>query len=165
MSLGAFAVACVAIALLALAAPKRPRLAQLVFLTTAAFLLCNKVWSPQYVVWLVPLVVLARPRLPAYLVWQAAEVCYFYAIWAYLITVTVSPQAPGAISGALYFAAVLARFGSVLLLCALVIRECLRPDFDVVRTADTDDPAGGVLAGAPDRIRLQGGLRRLAAPA
>jgi uncharacterized membrane protein len=165
MSLGAFAVACLAIALLALAAPKRPRLAQLVFLTTAAFLLFNKVWSPQYVVWLVPLVVLARPRLPAYLIWQAAEVCYFYAIWAYLITVTVSPQAPGAISGALYFAAVLARFGSVLLLCALVISECLRPDLDVVRTADIDDPAGGVLAGAPDRLSLQAGLRRLAAPA
>jgi uncharacterized membrane protein len=165
MSLGAFAAACLAIGLLALAAPRRPRLAQLVFLTTAAFLLFNKVWSPQYVVWLVPLVVLARPRWPAYLVWQAAEVCYFYAIWAYLITVVAGIQEPGAISGALYFAAVLARFGSVLLLCVLVVRECLRPDLDVVRSAGIDDPAGGVLAGAPDRLALQAGLRRLAAPA
>ena len=165
MSVAAFAVACLAIGVLALSAPRRPRLAQLVFLTTAAFLLCNKVWSPQYVVWLVPLVVLARPRLPAYLVWQAAEVGYFYAIWAYLITVVAGLREPGAISGALYFAAVLARFGSVLLLCALVIRECLRPDLDVVRSAGIDDPAGGVLGGAPDRLRLQGGLRRLAAPA
>ena len=64
LSVGAFAVACLAIGVLALGARRRPRLAQLVFLTTAAFLLCNKVWSPQYVVWLVPLVVLARPRLP-----------------------------------------------------------------------------------------------------
>jgi len=165
MSVGVFAVACLAIALLALTAPRRPRLAQLVFLTTAAFLLCNKVWSPQYVVWLVPLVVLARPRLPAYLVWQAAEVGYFYAIWAYLITVVAGLREPGGISGALYFTAVLARFGSVLLLCVLVIRECLRPDLDVVRSEGIDDPAGGVLADAPDRLRLQAGLRRLAAPA
>jgi uncharacterized membrane protein len=165
MSLGAFAVACLAIGVLALTAPRRPRLAQLVFLTTAAFLLCNKVWSPQYVVWLVPLVVLARPRLPAYLVWQAAEVGYFYAIWAYLITVVAGIKEPGAISAGLYFAAVTARFGTVLLLCVLVVRECLRPDLDVVRSAAVDDPAGGVLAGAPDRLALRVGLRRLAAPA
>ncbi len=165
LSLAVFAVACLAIGLLALAAPRRPRLAQLIFLTTAAFLLSNKVWSPQYVVWLVPLVVLARPRLPAYLLWQAAEVGYFYAIWAYLITVVDGVNAPGAISSQLYFAAVLARFGTVLLLCALVVRECLRPGRDVVRSAGVDDPAGGVLAGAPDRLSLRAGLRRLAAPA
>jgi uncharacterized membrane protein len=165
LSVGAFAVACLAIGVLALGARRRPRLAQLVFLTTAAFLLCNKVWSPQYVVWLVPLVVLARPRLPGYLLWQAAEVGYFYAIWAYLITVVAGLKAPGAISSALYFTAVLARFGTVLLLCVLVVRECLRPDLDVVRSAGVDDPAGGVLAGAPDRLALQAGLRRLPAPA
>src|SRR5215469_6281496 len=165
MSLGAFAVACLGIGALALAAPRRPRLAELVFLTPAVFLVCTKVWSPQYVAWLVPLAVLARPRLPAYLVWQAAEVGYFYAIWAYLITVVAGLREPGAISGALYFTAVLARFGSVLLLCVLVTRECLRPDLDVVRSEGIDDPAGGVLADAPDRLRLQAGLRRLAAPA
>ncbi len=162
MSAGAFAVACAAIALLALAAPRRPRLAQLIFLTTAAFLLSNKVWSPQYVVWLVPLVVLARPKLVGYLIWQVAEVGYFYAIWAYLITIVAGPGAPGGISASLYFAAVLARFGAVALLCGLVVREALRPERDVVRSAGADDPVGGVLAGAPDRFALRGGLRRLA---
>ncbi len=167
MSAGAFAVACAAIGLLALAAPRRPRLAQLVFLTTAAFLLTNKVWSPQYVVWLVPLVVLARPRIFGYLIWQVAEVGYFYAIWAYLITVIENGvPTDGGISATLYFAAVLARFGTVLLLCGLVVREALRPEHDVVRSAGADDPAGGVLAGAPDRFALRGGLRRrLPAPA
>ncbi len=165
LSAAAFGVACVAIGLLALAAPRRPRLAQLIFLTTAAFLLSSKVWSPQYVVWLVPVVVLARPRLLGYLMWQAAEVGYFYAIWAYLITEVAGLSTPGAISSGLYFAAVLARFGTVLLLCALVVRECLDPGRDVVRADGADDPAGGVLSGAPDRFALQAGLRRRTAPA
>jgi uncharacterized membrane protein len=164
MSLGAFAAACAAIAVLALTAPRRPRLAQLIFLTTAAFLLTNKVWSPQYVVWLVPLVVLARPKIVGYLAWQVAEVGYFYAIWAYLITVIEGVSASGAISSGLYFTAVLARFGTVLLLCGLVVRECLRPERDVVSSAGEDDPAGGVLAGAPDRVALRVGLRQPAAP-
>ncbi len=164
LSVAVFGLACLAIGLLALAAPRRPRLAQLIFLTTAAFLLSNKVWSPQYVVWLVPLAVLARPRLGGYLIWQIAEVGYFYAIWGYLITVVAGPSTAGAVSGGLYFAAVLARFGTVLLLCALVVRECLHPDRDIVRTAGVDDPAGGVLSGAPDRLALKAGLRRLTAP-
>jgi uncharacterized membrane protein len=160
LSGGLFALSCAAIALLALAAPRRPRVAQLAFLVTAAFLLTNKVWSPQYVVWLVPLVVLARPRLIGYAIWQIAEIGYFYAIWAYLITVSVGIQTPGAIGSGLYFTAVLARFGAVLLLCVLVVRDCLRPDRDVVRSGGVDDPAGGVLDGAPDRLRLGIGLRR-----
>jgi uncharacterized membrane protein len=165
MSGGAFAVACGAIGLLALAAPRRPRLAQLIFLTTAAFLLTNKVWSPQYVVWLVPLVVLARPKIVGYLIWQVAEIGYFYAIWAYLITVVEGDHFPDALSSGLYFTAVLARFGTVLLLSGLVAWEALRPGRDVVRSAGADDPGGGVLAGAPDAVVLRGGLRRLTARA
>ena len=149
-----FLAACIAIAALALAAPRRPRLPQLLFLATAAFLLTNKVWSPQYVVWLVPLVVLARPRLGGYVLWQIAEVGYFYAIWGYLITVVAGPQTSGAVSPGLYFAALLARFGTVLLLCALVVRDILRPERDAVRADGEDDPAGGVLDGAGDRVVL-----------
>jgi uncharacterized membrane protein len=166
LSLGLFGVACVAIALLALRASRRPRLGQLCFLVLAAFLLTNKVWSPQYVIWLAPLVVLARPRIGAYLLWQAAEVGYFFAIWAYLITVSTAgalPAAAGGIGAGLYFAALLARFGSIVLLCVLVVREILRPAADVVRDEGEDDPAAGVLAGAPDRFVLPGRRGRPAA--
>jgi len=160
ISAGLFALACVAIAVLALAVPRRPRLPQLIFLATAAFLLTNKVWSPQYVVWLVPLAVLARPRIGGYLLWQAAEVGYFYAIWGYLVFIVAGPHTSGAIGTGLYFAALLARFGTVLLLCALVIRDILRPEQDVVRAGGlTDDPAGGVLAGSPDQAVLRLRLR------
>jgi len=164
MSLLAFAVGCVLAAVLALAAPRRPRVPQLFFLILAVFLMSNKVWSPQYVIWLVPLAVLARPRLWSYALWQLAEVGYFFAIWAYLITVSVSGQSFAAIGGigtGLYFASVLARFGAVLLLCGLVVKDILRPDTDVVRAAGEDDPAGGVLDGAPDRWALRVGLRRV----
>jgi uncharacterized membrane protein len=155
LSAALFLVACLGVAALALAAPRRPRLPQLIFLLTAAFLLTNKVWSPQYVVWLVPLVVLARPRLGGYLVWQAAELGYFYAIWGYLIFVIAGLHTSGAVGPGLYFTALLARFAAVVLLCVLVVRDILRPEHDVVRAdGATDDPAGGVLDGAQDRLVL-----------
>jgi uncharacterized membrane protein len=161
-----FAVGCLLIALLVLAAPRRPRVAQVFLLVLAAFLLVNKVWSPQYVIWLAPLVVLARPRWGAYLLWQVAEVGYFFAIWAYLITVSTGgpvPTAEGGISAGVYFAALLARFLTVALVCGLVVRDILQPSADVVRAAGDDDPAGGVLDGAPDRFVLR--LRPAAAAA
>jgi uncharacterized membrane protein len=157
LALAGFCVACAGIAVLALAAPRRPRVPQLFFLILAAFLLTNKVWSPQYVIWLAPLVVLARPRLWSYALWQVAETGYFFAIWAYLLWYS---GGPGGITPPLYFASLLARFAAVLLLCGLVVKDILRPDTDAVRAGGEDDPAGGVLAGAPDRFVLR--LRRAA---
>jgi uncharacterized membrane protein len=166
MSALVFAVGSVAIAILALAAGRRPRVPQLFFLILAVFLMSNKVWSPQYVIWLVPLVVLARPRLWSYALWQLTEVGYFFAIWAYLVSIAVSGasfEAVGGIGTGLYFAAVIARFGAVALLCGLVVRDIVRPDADLVRATGEDDPAGGVLSGAPDRWTLRVHPRRAAA--
>ena len=157
-SAAVFAAGCVVIGALILTAPRRPRVPQVFFLVLAVFLLSNKVWSPQYVIWLVPLVVLARPRLWAYAVWQVAEVTYFFAIWAYLITIATGtglvPVAEGGISAGVYFAALLARFAAVLILVALVVRDILHPEHDLVRAVGDDDPAGGVLDNAPDRFSL-----------
>lgn len=164
VSLLLFAVGCLLIGLLTLAAPRRPRVPQVLFLILAVFLLVNKVWSPQYVIWLVPLVVLARPRLWSWAVWQVAEIGYFFAIWAYLIPFA-QPGAPGSIGTGLYFTALLARFGTVALLCALVIRDILRPGQDVVRAAGEDDPAGGILDGADDVVVLGRRARLAAGPA
>jgi uncharacterized membrane protein len=159
MSAAALVVAFAAIALLALAAPRRPRLPQLCFLLLAAFLMTNKVWSPQYVIWLVPLAVLARPRLWPYLLWQLAEVGYYLGIWAYLI---FQERIDGhtfagyqGISTGWYFALLAARFLTVGLLAAYVVRDILYPERDVVRAHGLDDPAGGVLDQVPDRFRIR----------
>jgi uncharacterized membrane protein len=158
LSAAAFAIACAAIAVLALRAGRRPRLPQLFFLVLAAFLLTNKVWSPQYVIWLVPLAVLARPRFITYALWQLAEIGYFLAIWWYLLTFPgIAGTVPGfqGIGTGWYFAALLARFCTVTLLCVLVVWDVLRPGRDVVRAGGCDDPAGGVLDGAPDAFALR----------
>jgi hypothetical protein len=164
MSAAALIVAFAAIALLALAAPRRPRLPQVCFLMLATFLMTNKVWSPQYVVWLVPLAVLARPRWWPYVLWQLAEIGYFLGIWGYLIFQYhldghVFPGYQG-ISSGWYFALLAARFATVALLAAYVVRDILHPERDVVRALGQDDPAGGVLDQAPDRFRLPAPFRR-----
>jgi len=147
---GLFVAACTGVAALALLAPRRPRLAALVFLTVAAFLLTNKVWSQQFVLWLIPLAVLARPRWGAFLVWQACELLYFLAFYQTLLRASgersLMPEG-------VFLLASAARAGGLLLLCALVVREALRPEEDVVRAGGEDDPDGGVLDGAPDASR------------
>ena len=74
----------------ACAAPHVPRVPQLALLILLGFLVVNKVYSPQYVLWLLPLAVLARPRWRDLLVWQAGEVFYFVMVWMYLGGFTAS---------------------------------------------------------------------------
>src|SRR4029453_12883878 len=50
-----FGAWCLGVLVLGLRAPETPRLAQLGFLIVAGFLLVNKVYSPRYVLWRVPL--------------------------------------------------------------------------------------------------------------
>jgi hypothetical protein len=141
-----FALACLGIAIVALRAPRRPRLAQLCFLVVALFLLTSKVWSQQFVLWLIPLVVLARPRWGAFLAWQAAELGYFLAFYAELLTVSSGFVIP---EGTFVLAATL-RWVAVAVLVGLVVRDVLRPQLDVVRRTYGDDPDGGDFDGAPD---------------
>jgi uncharacterized membrane protein len=157
MSSAFFVLGLAGIAWLGLAAPRRPRLPQLCFLVLAAFLITNKVWSPQYVVWLVPLAVLARPRLWPYLLWQLAEVGYFFGIWGYLIFVDRAGQLiPGynGMSSGWYFTLLLLRLITVLLMCGWVVSDILQPERDTVRSGAADDPAGGIFDGARDRFVL-----------
>jgi uncharacterized membrane protein len=135
----------VAVAVLALRAPRQPRLPQLLFLTVAGFLLANKVWSPQYSLWLVPLAVLARPSWRAFLVWQATE-C---VLWVPRLLWFLGTGAKG-VDYQWFLLAVLVRDAALVGYCVLVIRDILRPERDIVRASGEDDPAGGVLDRTPD---------------
>lgn len=146
--------ACAGIAALALCAPRRPRLAQLAFLVVAAFILTNKVYSPQYVLWLVPLAVLARPRWRDFLIWQACEVAYFLGIWMYLAYTGSGSKHQGLPTDGYQLAIVVHLLGT-LFLCAMVVRDALLPDRDPVRADGCDDPSGGVLDNAPDVFTLR----------
>ncbi len=153
-----FAAVCVFIAVLALKAPRRPRWPQLAFLVVAGFLITNKVWSPQYSLWLVPLAVLARPSWRMYLSWQAAEaLLWFPRMYWYLLTQEQGYQNQGlkldlrGVGEQWFLAAVVVRTALVVLYGVLVVRDVLRPERDVVRAGGVDDPSGGVLDGAPDR--------------
>ncbi|MEU9452876.1 glycosyltransferase 87 family protein [Streptomyces sp. NPDC048277] len=137
------------IAALALTAPRRPRFAQLAFLVVAAFILTNKVYSPQYVLWLVPLAVLARPKWRDFLIWQACEVAYFLGIWMYLAYTTSGDAHKGLPTNGYHWAIAVHLLGT-LYLCAMVVRDILMPERDVVRRSGDDDPSGGVLDGAED---------------
>jgi uncharacterized membrane protein len=133
---------------LVMMARRRPRVAQVAFLLVAGFILVNKVDSPQYCLWLLPLAVLARPQWRVILLWQVSEVLLgvanFYSLVNLDKSVTGIPQW-------VYLAAYFLRDATLLWLVALVVRDALRPQHDVVRRGGVDDPAGGVLAGSPDR--------------
>ncbi|MFF4216892.1 glycosyltransferase family 87 protein [Streptomyces nondiastaticus] len=144
---------CLALVALGLYAPRRPRFAQLAFLVVALFILTNKVYSPQYVLWLIPLAVLARPKWRDFLIWQACEVLYFLGIWSYLAYTGSGDKHQGLPTEGYQLAIALHLLGT-LYLCAVVVRDVLMPERDVVRRDGSDDPSGGVLDGAPDVIAL-----------
>ena len=150
-----FAMACAGIAVLGLCSDRRPRLAQLAFLIVAAFILTNKVYSPQFVLWLIPLAALARPRWRDFLIWQFFEVMHWWAIWMYLARETSGGAAQHNIDPPYYVLAVLGHVLATLYLMVRVVADILHPSTDPVRRSGADDPQGGPFDGAPDRWLLR----------
>jgi uncharacterized membrane protein len=141
-----FVACCAAITYIALTAPQRPRVAQLLFLVVAAFLLTNKVWSPQFSLWLVPLAVLALPHRRVLLAWMTIDAL----VWVprmYVLYGNPNRSLPEQF----FTTTVLLRDIAVVALCALMIRQIYRPDEDLVRWGGrVDDPVGGPFDRAPD---------------
>ena len=141
-----FLLCCAAIAYIALTAPRRPRIAQLAFLVVAAFLLVNKVWSPQFSLWLVPLAVLALPHRRVLMAWMTIDAL----VWVPRMFYLYGEQSKG-LPEQWFTTTVLIRDLAVVGLIALVVRQIYRPAEDLVRDRDSvDDPSGGVFDGAPD---------------
>ena len=151
-----FILCCVGVAVLTVRAQRRPRLAQLALLIVGAFILCNKVYSPQYALWLVPLVALAVPRWRVVLVWQVVEVLHWWAVWMYLAGMTSGDAAEHNLGLGTYAWAVVAHILATAYVMAVVVTEILAPRQDVVRRIGIDDPQGGPFDKAEDRFTLQG---------
>ncbi len=141
-----------AVGLVALSVPTRPRLAQLAFLTVTAFLLTTKVWSPQYSIWLVPLLALARPRWRMAIIWQISEIAVWVATLLWLIA-GVDPNKSMTYEGLTWF--LLLRDAILLVIVGMIVFEMYHPDRDVVRWSADSDPGAGLFATAPEDRMLR----------
>jgi len=99
-----------------------PTLASVAFIVMASVMVASKVYSPQFVLWLTPLAVIALTNtkdLHAFWLWQTTEVMYHVAIWQHIASVTDAKFGLGPtpyailtlirIAGTIYLMAVLAR--------------------------------------------------------
>jgi uncharacterized membrane protein len=166
-------VALLAGGVLALGAPRRPRVAQVALVVVGIVLITGKSFPVQSSLWLLPLVALALPRWREHLVWFGAEAAYFVAVWLYAAGFSTPTRGlPG--RGYVWF--LLVRLLAVGLLVGRTWWEAWHPERDVVRNPDpdavstgvpatdtghlpgylaldpVDDPIGGPLDGAPDRL-------------
>lgn len=102
-----------------------PRLADVSFLLMAGVLCVGKVYSPQYILWLVPLAVIAlesKKELFAFWIWQCGEGIYHIAIWQHLALVSGSHFG---LSDRAYAIATLLRIASCLYFMSVLARNRL----------------------------------------
>ncbi len=126
-----FLAALAGIAALVVQAPVPPRAASVIFLVVAAYVLLAKGFAPQFGLWLIPLAVLARPRWRDFLIWQAAEVFYFVAVWWFLAGYQV--EGAKGLTAEWYAFATFVHIAGTVFFAVMVIRDILRPEDDPVR--------------------------------
>jgi hypothetical protein len=103
-----------------------PTLASVSFFVLASVMLASKVYSPQYVLWLTPLAVIAltnKKDLHAFWLWQATELIYHIAIWQHLAQVTDAKFGLGPTPFAIL---TLVRIGGTIYLMAVLARRALQ---------------------------------------
>jgi len=119
-------IALTTVAILLFELKYTPTLASVAFIVLASVMLASKVYSPQYVLWLTPLAVIAltnKKDLHAFWVWQATEVIYHVAIWQHLASVTGAKYGLAATGFAVL---TLVRIGGTIYLMAVLARRALK---------------------------------------
>jgi uncharacterized membrane protein len=123
ISIIAFAILALAFMLFVYGIPEVPTLASIAFFVVAIFAITSKVYSPQYVLWLTPLAILAmvdkKDRLDFW-IWQFAELIYHFAIWQYLAEIA---GAEFAIPAGAYATAILLRVAALTWFCLRIMRR------------------------------------------
>jgi len=104
-----------------------PSLATISFAVVAIFTISSKVYSPQYVLWLTPLAILAMRGTKdraTFWIWQGAEILYHLAIWEYLASYSGSHFG---LPAKAYAAATLIRIAATLIFLARVSTPAKAP--------------------------------------
>ena len=120
-------------------------LATVAFLTVAAFVTISKVYSPQYILWLTPLAVLAMTKKEernAFWVWQGTEALYHFAIWQYLASYT---GAKFGLTETVYAATIFIRIAGLAWFSRALMQTALS-----ARSTTTRDAQGNPLEFLPD---------------
>jgi uncharacterized membrane protein len=124
-------------------------LATVAFLTVAAFVTISKVYSPQYILWLTPLAVLAMTKeitkddeRKAFWIWQGTEALYHFGIWQYLASYT---GAKFGITETFYASIILIRIAGLAWFSSALIRTALAE-----RSTATRNSQGNPLEFLPD---------------
>lgn len=133
------------IATLALYAPRRPRVGQLLFVSVAAFMLLSKGFEPWQSVWLLPLVALAMPKWRPVLLWQAAIIVHFIALMLFRSKVLGNIESQHAIDMPYFLMAAVVSAVATAVLIGMVIRDIYSPQYDLVARAGAGDPQAGIL--------------------
>ena len=120
-------------------------LATVAFLTVAAFVTISKVYSPQYILWLTPLAVLAMTKdeeRRSFWVWQGTEALYHFSIWQYHASYT---GAKFGISETFYAIIILIRIAGLAYFSSTLIQTAL-----AARSTSTRNAQGNLLEFLPD---------------
>lgn len=149
LSLAVFLVGCIAIGFFGLWVDRTPRIAELSLLIVTIFLLVNKVWSPQYSLWLLVPAVLAVPRWRLIFAWGIADAL----VWPILMLHMLGADNKG-LPHEMLNLAVLVRDGFIIAIAVIAIRQMLGKVEDKVYAAhDGTDILAGPWANQAEKER------------
>ncbi len=111
--------------LIALIYHRKLNAAEIFLLLLGVFLLFNKVYSPQYWLWLTPIFALTLQSRWQWIFWNATQFLYFFGIWRYLLFLQDS-SASGAINEQIYSLILLAQWFTTFVLILLVLKNAIK---------------------------------------
>lgn len=123
-------------------ARKQPRVGSMVAVFVMTTVLLGPGFTPQTSLWLLLVVLLARPYRPELIALTLTQVAYYVAIWGWLGGwLTTHQNGPYV----LYWLAIILRGAVELWILLEVLVDIARPRRDALRTPDCPDPVGGAL--------------------
>ena len=117
--------------------PSFETFALVAFLAVSAFVTISKVYSPQYILWLTPLALLAmtsKKDRSAFWIWQGGEAIYHLAIWQYLATYT---GAKFGLPEGLYALSIFIRIATLAWFARALIHSSQSSDFPMSEQGDS----------------------------